>query len=520
MASHLLRRAPSEAWVPLFKVQVFFSCVAFSIVVPSLAPYLDRLGAPQWVLGVAVAIYSVGEMVGSIVFGRAMVNAMRTDPADGPRKCLVMTIVFGVVGSALYVLADVAAKCNGGGTVAATLVVLGRFLSGIWTGGKMVVEQSYIGEACLPQRVTELTSEVGVFAVLGFVARPGVGPSIGAIFAGLDAPLLPGVLGSIFRLDGYTAPGYFMLIACTAMLGASATYFRPADGYARPVAARARLRVGGAKTPPSLAQNSEARPLHGEKAPIYGGLGQSPPPVPGGRRSSSLAAPKPNSVGLAACLVCFGVHFYSFAIQETITTPYVAAAFGWSQRNIDGLFAGVSLLSLLTRAAVSVLLSKLAKCCDDVLLLAFSLLLGFAGSALLLDAPLAAPLTPQRFLLGFSLITVAFPFGRTVSLAIFSKVLGDTPQGNWMGLMFVVGAVPRCLGPSWALYALRLACDFVRTCPPGGATYLEFGISGSLFLAAFAGVVRVRKSLRPAAAAQSDDATPRHAAEHDSDDSK
>jgi len=53
-----------ETWVFLFKIQVFFSCVAFSIIVPSIAPYLARMGASEYVLGVAVAVYSLGEMIG------------------------------------------------------------------------------------------------------------------------------------------------------------------------------------------------------------------------------------------------------------------------------------------------------------------------------------------------------------------------------------------------------------------------------------------------------------------------
>ena len=36
-----------------------------------------------------------------------------------------------------------------------------------------------------------------------------------------------------------------------------------------------------------------------------------------------------------------------------------------------------------------------------------------------------------RFLVGFALITVAFPFGRNVALATFSKVLGPCDQGEW-----------------------------------------------------------------------------------------
>ena len=62
---HCCEQPAHEQWVPLFNIQVFFSCVSFSIIVPSLANYLRRMGADEWVLGVAVAVYSLGEMVGS-----------------------------------------------------------------------------------------------------------------------------------------------------------------------------------------------------------------------------------------------------------------------------------------------------------------------------------------------------------------------------------------------------------------------------------------------------------------------
>ena len=64
------------------------------------------MGAEPYVLGIAVAVYSLGEMVGSAVFGRAMTRALRRDPNTGPRTCLLWTMVFGVAGSALYVAAD------------------------------------------------------------------------------------------------------------------------------------------------------------------------------------------------------------------------------------------------------------------------------------------------------------------------------------------------------------------------------------------------------------------------------
>ena len=151
----------------------------------------------------------------------------------------------------------------------------------------------------------------------------------------------------------------------------------------------------------------------------------------------------------------------------------MTARYGWSQRRVDTLFAGVSVLSLVT----SVLVAELSNRWSDYDLLVLSLVLGFAGSLVLLDPPLwPAQLGEARFLAGFALITVAFPFGRNVALATFSKVLGPCDQGEWMGLMFVVGALPRCLGPSWSLYALQLACVLFphpAPCPKGGRTCLR-----------------------------------------------
>ena len=456
-----------EAWVPLFKVQVFFSCVSFSIIVPSIANYLDRMGAEEYVLGVAVAVYSLGEMVGSAVFGRAMTRVLRSDPDVGPRTVLLRTIVFGVVGSALYVAADDLGQRPAYRPYAPWVVVAARFLGGVWTGGKMVVEQTYVGVAALEERVTPLTSDIGVFAVLGFVA----GPSVGALFAPVDF-----AVGDI-RVDQFTAPGWFMVFLTVAMWFGCRACFDPAKGYARP-----------------LRRLASDDALNLNKAAALGS------PALGRRRdeeAASAEAAAPSRTGLVVCLVAFFAHFYSFAIQETITTPFVTKRYAWSQAAVNYLFAAVSVLSLVTSVAVSRLSKAGAR---DFDLLVLSLVLGLSGSLLLIDAPLFPALGEGRFLAGFALITVAFPFGRNVALAIFSKVLGPAEQGEWMGLMFVVGALPRCLGPSWSLYALQLACVAFpepAPCPPGGRTCLEFALSGLVFAASLGAVARHRTALAP-----------------------
>ena len=128
----------------------------------------------------------------------------------------------------------------------------------------------------------------------------------------------------------------------------------------------------------------------------------------------------PNARGLTVLLMLFVIHFFSFAIQETITTPFVLQAYEWNQRDVNLLFVGVGVVSLLT----SIVVKYLSRVVEDYKLLVASIVVGLVGSAFLIDslpfggAPkITLPLS--RFFVGFTLITVAFPFGRNVSLSVF-----------------------------------------------------------------------------------------------------
>ena len=78
---------------------------------------------------------------------------------------------------------------------------------------------------------------------------------------------------------------------------------------------------------------------------------------------------------------------------------------------------------------------------DDRVMLLGSLLMAPAGWLVLV--PLADWSNPSarggmglvQFAVGFALVTIAFPFGRGLCLAMVGKLLGDQPQGTWMGIM-------------------------------------------------------------------------------------
>jgi len=76
--------------------------------------------------------------------------------------------------------------------------------------------------------------------------------------------------------------------------------------------------------------------------------------------------------------------------------------------------------------------------------------MGLVGYTVLIDYKLRV-IEPWRFILGFSIISVAFPFGRGVTLSMFSKLIGNHNPGYYMGLILAIGAISRIVGPFWAV---------------------------------------------------------------------
>lgn len=59
----------SYRWRIIFYLNVFLACVSFSIILPSLWPYLQHFGVDENFLALVLGIYSFGEFVGAIIWG-------------------------------------------------------------------------------------------------------------------------------------------------------------------------------------------------------------------------------------------------------------------------------------------------------------------------------------------------------------------------------------------------------------------------------------------------------------------
>lgn len=128
-----------HTWMLPFLFNIFLACASFSIVMPTLAPYVLDVGAPLSFLPWVVSSYSVGEMVGSVALGAFYEHAVKNCrvAGRGPRLSLAVSISLGIAGSAGYA----AAGWVGGGWAARACLVAARFVQGLWTGGQQAIEQ-------------------------------------------------------------------------------------------------------------------------------------------------------------------------------------------------------------------------------------------------------------------------------------------------------------------------------------------------------------------------------------------
>ena len=144
--------------------------------------------------------------------------------------------------------------------------------------------------------------------------------------------------------------------------------------------------------------------------------------------------------------------------------------FGWDEVETNLLFTAAGVANLLCAMLMSILTRARGPSdplVGDRTLLVSSCMLAAAGWLLMVppdswglmvppdgSAPPAPPRASMGFVqfgLSFGLVTIAFPFGRGVCLSMVGKLLGERPQGAWMGIMFALGAIARIVGPFWAV---------------------------------------------------------------------
>ena len=274
-----------QLWQVVFYINVFFACIAFSIVMPSLYLYLGGMGASASFYALVVAAFSVGEALGSVALG-ALSNAI------GCKRTLQLCTLLSLSGSTSYALADTVHRMSDHQypSLGPFVVLIARLLQGIGSGGQQTVEQTYLGIAAPPEERTSLTSKLSTFACLGFI----FGPALGALVS-----QVPRFEISEVRFNTFTNQGWVVAVLNVCMCCLTTWGF------------------------------VEISPTWSTGSAAAGGSGSDDTSIESGEGScmasavDSSTSDRETVVGVWTCILLFFVHFNGFAIQETITTPIV-----------------------------------------------------------------------------------------------------------------------------------------------------------------------------------------------------
>jgi len=164
----------------------FLSATGYSIILPSLWPFILSLGGPQSVVGWAVAANSAGQFLSSPLLGY-------WGDKVTIKQVLVITLIMAVGGNLIYATSKFY-----------WTLLIARFIIGL-AGGNSAAANSYLTYATSERmRVLAFTINTG-FTVLGFV----IGPALGMIGT---LPIFPFTLwmGHIYSIEfnDKTVPGY------------------------------------------------------------------------------------------------------------------------------------------------------------------------------------------------------------------------------------------------------------------------------------------------------------------------
>jgi MFS family permease len=511
----------------------FLGAIGFTMVLPSLWPYLQSMGGDSMHLGLTVAAYSLGQFMASPVAG-FLYNRLPSGVV------FALLIALDACGNLAYALVR-----------SVWTIIIARFVVGL-AASSTAVCRAWSSDATHPASRLTVMSLVNVAQALAFI----VGPSIGGL-AGSNSEFQ--IRWKIFLFNAYTWPGYIAVFMDIVQVLLLIFLFRECirvkeikwskkaakkskkarkekaslkgEGEGRdpsensPLLTASKLAVqqlafnlqdsdkangmqldgdgvgtetDSARDIPLLTDAPPGSPMPQmhypyESPPHLAALGD--PTTPNGRHRSSqqinspendphanalhrtkdwpahrhlsnLSAPELENEGegespplgvieelirkpfrtckLLLLLVSFHVCIFVFAVFETIATPMMRDDFGLSVRDAGLMFSFAGIVAL----GGFVLLRLLSIFISERVLLPSGwvlLILSMGGFLRLLGE-----LDLIRFTLALALLSATYPCVQILIFVIYSRVVGDSLQGVFMGVLTAAGSLARIFGPLYA----------------------------------------------------------------------
>lgn len=424
---------------------MFLSSVGFTIVITSLWPYLEKIdeSADATFLGWVVAAYSLGQMAASPLFG----CWSNYRPSKEP---LVCSIFINLSANIYYAYAYLPASHN------KFHVLVSRAFVGFGAGNVAVVRSYVAGATSLSER-TNAMANMSACQALGFI----LGPALQAVLSFIGER---GVTVDFIQLqlNMYTSPALLAAVfgLINILLVLLVLRQHRVDDHGRQIQAINYITEDGYDV------NEEPE--------------------------ESI-----DQVAVLTSNILFFIIMFIFAVFETIATPFSMDMFAWTRKEAV-LYNGIILCGIGFESILVFLVVKVtAKRFGDRPVYLVGLAIIFCGYFILLPwgnhypkiqwadlknisvaaqmsaasnsslEPTGCPYeqtwcqyTPAVYLAQYItadiVIGVGYPACNVMSYTLYSKILGPTPQGVYMGWLTASGSGARTLGPVFVSHVYTL----------------------------------------------------------------
>ena len=171
----------SNKFIPAYLL-TFVNVLGFSILIPILPFIVDSYGAPKWVFGLLITLYSAFQFVGAPILGSM-------SDSYGRKKILIISQAGTLASWFVFVFALMLPEYQIYGIALPLIVIaISRSLDGI-TGGNSSVANAYVSD------ITTRKEKGYIFGYLGGIA--GIGMIIGPGLGGITATSSLGFLGTL-----------------------------------------------------------------------------------------------------------------------------------------------------------------------------------------------------------------------------------------------------------------------------------------------------------------------------------
>ncbi|XP_033127126.1 major facilitator superfamily domain-containing protein 8-like isoform X2 [Anneissia japonica] len=449
--------------IHIMYLTMFLSSLGFSMVMPSVWPYLTKIdeNATKNFLGFVVASFSLGQLVSSPICG--VWGNLR-----GAREPVAFSLILSIGSNCLYAFLMAIKSHN------ATYMLIARLLLG-FSAGNTAVARSYVSTATSLQERTGAMAAISGFQAVGFI----FGPVFQAAFVPIGEN---GVSSGPLHLNMYTVPAFVNAIMTAVNLLLIILAFKEydiPDIITDPAKPNVDHNVNELDDIGSLSKANNGT--------INGNYNQLPPYED--LESSQHGAIVNESISISVDIfmvfiinIIYFVVLFVFSIYETIGTPMTMDMYAWSRPKAvlyNGIIGAVSAFISVT---VFALVKPVSKRFGDRLVMLAGIIFLIIGIFVMLpwgpgymprpyyalnvsdyndtivpgtlgcswayswcDTLKVLPL--WQYGLAIFIISFGYPTCQVLSFIIYSKMLGPKPQGLYMGILTAAGSLARTLGP-------------------------------------------------------------------------